>query len=239
MPETEEAVTSALVTRRAATLPELRRIIAVEQARIDTELRSGPRYLSRVADRRIPIVHAATCISMRHHVDLLWSLEEKARGYGTDEMDIFRHGYGPGHTLPLLSRADVEALPRYRTCHMCAPTLDHAIKVDQAVEQEMQNVKARRQSWSQRMCRYLGAADIGRYVQNEDGESLGILLDIEVRHSLNGSSVTLTFHTTAFVVRDLDDRLWFSKQREPSLSVTATASEDGDTYTSVTSEEIS
>lgn len=101
---------------------QMKESIRKEKAALDKWAASGEFFILSGARK----VHLPTCPSMRRDMDrdAAWGpylrFPERARDWHGDD-------HSPGMPT-LLTRSSVEELPKYTTCPICAPTLDHTDK---------------------------------------------------------------------------------------------------------------
>lgn len=103
-------------------LSQLHETLRTEKATLARWAASDDCYVLSAAGK----VHLPGCPSMRQFVD-----RDAAWAPYLDNLERVRDWHGSDNAPPmptLLTRAQVEALPKYKTCPQCAPTLDHTDK---------------------------------------------------------------------------------------------------------------
>lgn len=142
-------------------------IIRREKASIDAALASGRMYVANHGEFQRPLIHRATCHTIRHQVDR----DEAWESWLNDGSRVGSH-YGMPN---LVTRDDVEALPTYRACLVCNPDTN---------EREKRRTPAIRPT----ALRNFAPRHLGRTFESVDGQLLGELAAFTI------ASETVTLH---------------------------------------------
>lgn len=165
---------------------KMKESIRKEKATLDRWAESGEFFILSGARK----VHLPTCPSMRRDMDrdAAWGpylrFPERVRDWRGDD-------HSPGMPT-LLTRADVEALPKYATCPLCSPTLDHTDK--------RRNPKG----WTVLKAGSLKAKHFGRTFFLSSGAELGELTRLMRDETPTGTDFRAEFSGGASHVTDPD-----------------------------------
>ena len=177
--EREQAVVRALneqedYVRRLGHLSDeelTRQLVATlrqEKARVDRWVDSGDCFVLSSAGK----VHLPQCPSMRQFMD-----RDAAWKPYLDDLERVRdwHGNDNAPDMPtLLTRTDVEGLKTYKTCPVCAPTLDHTDK------------RPGLRGWTVLKCGSLKTKHFGKVFNFVGGEKIGVLKRISTVETMDG-----------------------------------------------------
>ncbi|MCC3269485.1 hypothetical protein MUG94_08130 [Arthrobacter gengyunqii] len=139
-----------------------------EKTRLDRWIDSGECFILSSAGK----IHLPQCPSMRQFMD-----RDAAWKPYLDDLDRVRdwHGSDNAPDMPtLLTRAEVEGLKAYKTCSVCAPTLDHTDK------------RPGLRGWTVLKCGSLKTKHFGKYFSFVAGEEMGVLTRISTVETIGG-----------------------------------------------------
>ncbi|MCC9175840.1 hypothetical protein [Arthrobacter sp. zg-Y179] len=154
-----------------------------EKAIVESWLDSGDCFVLSSAGK----VHLPQCSSMRQFMD-----REAAWAPYLRDLERVRDWSGDTYpSMPVLrTRAQVEDLKAYKTCPMCAPTLDHSDK--------RQGVRG----WTLLKAGSLKAKHFGKTFSLAGGSSIGVLTEISTVETAQGLDFRAEFDGLAAPVTD-------------------------------------
>lgn len=170
-----------------------------EKAALDKWAASGEFFIMSGARK----VHLPTCPTMSRDMD-------RDRAWGPYLRDLERvrdwHGDDNSPRMPtLLTRAEVEALPKYGTCHICAPTLDHTDK------------RKAPKGWTTLKAGSLKGKHIGLLFYGADGQAIGELVRITRVDTSAGQDLEVSFAGITEPLTDSEKMLQYrTRLPEPS-----------------------
>lgn len=146
-----------------------------EKAAVDGWLDAGDCFLLSGTG----VVHLPNCPSMSPFID-----RDTAWAPYLDELERVRNWHASDNAPPmpaLLTRADVEALSAYKTCHICTPALDHTEK------------RAGIEGWTVLKAGSLNRRYLGTAFSLPDGSEIGVLRKITTVDTPDGTDFRLEF----------------------------------------------
>lgn len=146
-----------------------------EKSAVDAWLDAGDCFLMSAAGK----VHLPSCQSMLPFID-----RDRAWAPYLANLDRVRDWHGSDNAPPmpaLLTRAGVEAMTAYKTCTVCAPSLDHADK------------RAGVKGWTVLKAGSLNRRHLGTAFSLPDGSAIGALTKITRVETLDGTELSAEF----------------------------------------------
>lgn len=172
-------------------LAQMRETLAREKMAMNAWLDSGDCFIIAGSGK----VHLPSCPSMHQFVDrdAAWSVyfryPERVRDW---------HGDDNAPAWPILrTRAQIEALPKYMACPLCAPDLDHADKRSGA------------KGWTYLAASSLKSKHFGTEFSLTDGTALGALTKISTEETMDGLVFSAVFAEAEAPITDPDTRLMY------------------------------
>lgn len=165
-------------------LAQMRAKLAEEKRAMNEWLDSGDCYIISGSGK----VHAPTCGSVRPFVD-----RDAAWEPYFANLDRVRdwHGDDSAPSWPILAtRAEVESLPKYIACSVCAPELNHADK------------RIGAKGWTVLPVSSLKSKHFGTEFRLADGTELGALTRISTEETIEGLIFTAEFDKAEAPVAD-------------------------------------
>lgn len=183
----------------------LKATVALEKEAMKEWLDSGDCYIISLAGK----VHLPTCQSMHRYVDrdaawwgLIFRFPDKMLEW-PDEDNL--------PPWPILkTRAQIEALPKYTACPLCAPDLAHLNKPERAI------------TWTYLPARSLKSKHFGTEFRLADGSRLGALTRITTEETIDGLVFSASFSQAEAPIADPDMELMYRTGMR-ALAATETA----------------
>lgn len=148
-------------------------------------------------------IHQPECPSMRQFVD-----REAAWAPYLRDLERVRnwHGSDNAPAMPtLLTRAEVEALKAYKTCPVCAPTLDHTDK------------RRGSRGWTTLQAGSLKSKHFGKSFSLIDGTEIGVLTRISTVETADGMGFKAEFDGLDYPVTDASREVMYpTRQAMPA-----------------------